>query len=112
MNKFLKELMTLATELNKADGFNALLVINEMENLYNKHVDELKNLDKPNVIVSHTKPPLGLTPKMFHDERVKIKRFNDVCGAIVRYYDAGLQINIEWINEYNELVKCVGDRFE
>ena len=54
------------------------------------------------------KPPLGLTPKKFYDEQVKIERFDEVCGAISRYYDAGLKINIEWIDEYNELVELVG----
>lgn len=44
MNKFLKELMTLATELNEAEGFNALTIINDMELLYDKHVAELKKL--------------------------------------------------------------------
>jgi hypothetical protein len=50
------------------------------------------------------KPPLGLIPKRFYDQRVKIERFNEVCGAIARYYDARLKIKIEWIEEYNELV--------
>ena len=56
-------------------------------------------------------PPLGLIPKNFHDERVKVKRFNEVCGAIARYYNAELKINIEWIEEYNELVECVGKHY-
>jgi hypothetical protein len=51
-----------------------------------------------------TKPPLGLIPKIFYDQRVKVERFNEVCGAIARYYDARLKIKIEWIEEYNELV--------
>ena len=51
-----------------------------------------------------TKPPLGLTPKIHHDNLVKVERFNEVCGAIARYYDAKLKIKIEWIEEYNELV--------
>jgi hypothetical protein len=51
-----------------------------------------------------TKPPLGLIPKRFYDQRVKVERFNEVCGAIARYYDARLKIRIEWIEEYNELV--------
>ncbi len=51
-----------------------------------------------------TKPPLGLIPKMLHDDLVKVERFNEVCGAIARYYDARLKIKIEWIEEYNELV--------
>jgi hypothetical protein len=58
---------------------------------------------------SAIRPPLGLRPKRFHDERVKVERFNEVCGAIARYYDAGLKISIEWIEEYNELVEYVGN---
>ena len=57
---------------------------------------------------SAIEPPLGLMPKKFHDERVRAERFNEVCGAISRYYYAGLKINIEWIEEYNELVESVG----
>ena len=60
---------------------------------------------------SAIRPPLGLIPKKFHDERVKAERFNEVCGAITRYYDAGMKINIEWIEEYNELVECVGKHY-
>ena len=44
MNNFLKELMKLTTELNQVNGFDAVVVINEMELLYDKHVAELKNL--------------------------------------------------------------------
>ena len=44
MNNFLKDLMKLATELNQVNGFDAVVVINEMELLYDKHVAELKNL--------------------------------------------------------------------
>jgi len=56
------------------------------------------------------KPPLGLMPKKFHEERVSIDRFNAVCGAISRYYGAGLPINIEWIEEYNELVIALSEK--
>jgi hypothetical protein len=52
MNNFLKELMTLATELNEAEGFNALVVINDMELLYEKHVAELKKLPIDSVTLS------------------------------------------------------------
>ena len=60
------------------------------------------------------KPPLGLIPKRFHDvffERVKEERLNKVREAIARYYNAGLKIKIEWIEEYNELVECVGKHY-
>jgi len=53
MNKFLKELMTLATELNKEEGFNALTVIHDMELLYERHVAEVvKNLTLHDVRLS------------------------------------------------------------
>jgi hypothetical protein len=68
-------------------------------------------LNKGAVSGSAIRPPLGLMPRRFHDERVKIERFNEVCGAIARYYDAGLKINIEWVEEYNELVECVGKHY-
>lgn len=51
--------------------------------------------------VSGTKPPLGLIPKKFKQQ----ERFLEVCGAISRYYNAGIKIPIEWIEEYNELVE-------
>ena len=57
------------------------------------------------------KPPLGLVPKKFYDERVNAERFNQVCGAISRYYNAGMKINIEWIEEYNDLVEIVGKHY-
>jgi hypothetical protein len=80
----------------------------EHENLNNQ---ETAQLGIGSVRGSDTRPPLGLVPKKFHDERVKSKRFNEVCGAIARYYDAGMKINIEWIEEYNELVECVGKHY-
>ena len=53
------------------------------------------------------KPPLGVTPRKIHDEKVKLARFDDLCGAISRYYNDGLKIPIEWIEEYNELIEGV-----
>ncbi len=46
------------------------------------------------------KPPIGLIPKSINDQ----KRYHEVCEAITRYYNASLEIPIEWIEEYNELV--------
>ena len=45
-------------------------------------------------------PPLGLTPKEFHDNN----RLRDIWNAIARYFNLGLEIPIEWVEEYNELV--------
>jgi hypothetical protein len=55
------------------------------------------------------KPPLGLMPKEIYERNIKIKRLNAIRGAIARYYDAGMKIKIEWIEEYNELIECVGE---
>ena len=60
---------------------------------------------------SAIKPPLGFIPENIHDKLITVERFNEVCGTIARYYDAGLKINIEWIEEYNELVECVGKHY-
>ena len=43
---------------------------------------------------------LGLLPKDIH----RTKRFNDICEAIVRYYNTNWPIPIEWIEEYNGLI--------
>lgn len=50
------------------------------------------------------RPPLGIMPKEIYYKRVEQQRFLELCSAISRYYNAGLPIRIEWIEEYNELV--------
>lgn len=47
------------------------------------------------------KPPSGLMPKYIWKE----KRFYEVCSAITRYYQAGFEIPIKWIKEYNNFIK-------
>ena len=73
--------------------------------------NETAQLGIGGVSVSDIKPPLALIPKRFHDERVRAERFDEVCGAIARYYNAGLKINTEWIEEYNELIECAGKHY-
>lgn len=51
------------------------------------------------------KPPLGIPPRWFHDSN----RLDELKAVIVRYVNAECEINQEWIEEYNELVKKVGD---
>lgn len=58
------------------------------------------------------KPPLGLLPRKLYTEFTNTKRFNEVCGAISRYYNAGRKINIEWIEEYNDLVGEISEYSE
>lgn len=66
MNKFLKDLMVLADELNKTEGFNCVMVINEMELLYDKHVAELKKLDIPDVSVCDDTKVMSGTVTGYH----------------------------------------------
>ena len=47
------------------------------------------------------RPPLGLYPRFLWDE----KRLYTVCSAITRYYQAAQELPIEWIEEYNELIR-------
>lgn len=46
------------------------------------------------------KPPLGLRPRLFHNEQ----RYQEVIQAISRYWNADMPLPIEWITEYNELL--------
>jgi hypothetical protein len=80
-----------------------------IENLKNNEIDQLVIGSVSDIAI---RPPLGLIPRKFHDKRVNVERFNEVCGAISRYYNSGLKINIEWIEEYNELVDIVGKNYE
>jgi len=49
------------------------------------------------------KPPIGLMDKKFHEE----ERFTEVRRAITEYYNSGLEINIDWIKEYNESINKI-----
>lgn len=50
---------------------------------------------------SKIKPPLGLMPEIFHSEA----RLSDVVNAIERRTSEKIEIPIEWIEEYNRLIK-------
>ena len=47
------------------------------------------------------KPPVGLRPKYISDA----ERLEEVKAAIVRYFNAELEIPILWVEEYNNLIK-------
>ena len=49
------------------------------------------------------KPPIGLKPKFIRN----LERFREVQEAIARYYNAEVPIPIDWIEEYNELIKLI-----
>lgn len=55
--------------------------------------------------MENIKPPIGLMPKFLWDS----ERLADIISAINRYLQAEKEIPLEWINEYNDLIKnkCV-----
>lgn len=52
------------------------------------------------------KPPMGVTPRFIIEE----KRFNDLRGAINRYAIDGFKIDLDWVDEYNELLDKIKKR--
>jgi hypothetical protein len=50
------------------------------------------------------KSPIGVTPKNIWENRIKVDRLSELNSAIKRYHDAGLIINIEWVEEYNQII--------
>lgn len=51
--------------------------------------------------MKYIKPPEGLMPKEIHD----MHRVHDIKMAITRYLEHRKPIPLEWIEEYNELVR-------
>lgn len=52
------------------------------------------------------KPPLGVKPRWLHDEQ----RLQDLGGAIYRYLSDKMPIQIDWIEEYNEILRRMEGR--
>lgn len=50
---------------------------------------------------THEKPPLGLKPRDIHETG----RISEILGSVARAMDAGYQIPIVWIEEYNEIAE-------
>lgn len=66
----------------------------------------LEEVEKPLTPNQAIKPPLGLTPRFAcYSYMGKQERILEIYGAISRYSDAKLPIKIEWVEEYNELIK-------
>lgn len=51
------------------------------------------------------KLPLGIVPRKIHDSM----RLEGLKATITRYLNANCEIDPEWVNEYNELIKKAGD---
>jgi hypothetical protein len=53
----------------------------------------------------HTRPPLGVVPRYIWASVQQTERLNDLKAAMVRYLEAGATIPMEWLAEYNELIR-------
>ena len=75
------------------------LATKEEIELFNKGVRNINHIkDLTN------KLPLGLIPKHIYEEQKDKERLSEVQNTIKRYFDEGLTITIDWIEEYNELI--------
>ena len=52
------------------------------------------------------KPPLGVKPRWLHEEQ----RLQDLGGAIFRYLSDKMPIQIDWVEEYNEILKRMEEK--
>jgi len=96
--------------IERLDYSYSYKTVNERENVI-KDICEIagvKQFKIPFFSDGVNKPPLGLTPRAFYKLESKSERFNQVRGAILRYYNCGLKIKTEWIEEYNCLVDKIG----
>ncbi|MEK6881456.1 MAG: hypothetical protein AABY22_17670 [Nanoarchaeota archaeon] len=68
------------------------------------------------------KPPLGVLSKKLYDEFIlediissggmslkylKEKRLSNLRGAIIRYAEVGLDIDVKWVIEYNDIINDI-----
>lgn len=51
------------------------------------------------------RPPIEMQSKASYTQAVNEERFNEVCGAIARYWDQRLPIPLDWVQEYNDLLE-------
>ena len=85
----------MSLDLNKLE--------NKLDEALNNETSETLNkfLNDKRMINNKIKPPLGLVPHSVF----LLGRLEEIFQAIERYYEASMQIPIEWIEEYNLLIE-------
>jgi hypothetical protein len=69
--------------------------------LFNKEYKNIEfDFDINQLDPSRNKPPIGLKPLNL----IKELRHKEVGEAIIKYINAGLDINLEWIKEWNDFL--------
>lgn len=56
----------------------------------------------------YERPPRGITPRFIHDE----KRLQEINDAVIRYRMAKMPIPEAWVEEKNEIMKRLEDRWK
>ena len=82
---------------NKAREINSPII---KQLLDETTAEELAKIDAE-MTNNKQKPPLGLMPHSVF----LLRRLEEIFQAIERYYEASMQIPIEWIEEYNLLIE-------
>lgn len=77
--------------------------------------------------IRYTKPPISVLPRFLYEEIIREEiqwnggmsmqkiheaRMANLKGAIIRYAEAGLRVNAEWVIEYNELLSVLCSPFD
>jgi len=55
---------------------------------------------------SKEKPPLGLVPKRIR----QMQRLDEIGLAMIRYIGTGTKLEVEWLEEYNELIDSLNGK--
>jgi len=95
--KIVEELISLSGDytINNIDSIEESLLFGRIRYIKTKE-DSEKGKDKT---------PVGILPKEYYLRERDFDRYNDLRFAIYRYINEGLDVDVEWINEYNELAK-------
>ena len=85
----------MSLDLNKLSNKLDEALSNETSETLTKFLNDKRMINK------QPKPPLGLMPHSVF----LLRRLEEIFQAIERYYEASMQIPIEWIEEYNLLIE-------
>lgn len=71
---------------------------------FSKYGEKVKEIKKPEDV---ERPLIGVKPRYIAERDYKIARLNEISNVIKTFYEKGLPLQIEWIEEYNELIEFV-----
>ena len=99
-----KEFEKIVEELISLSGDYTITNIGSIEeNLLFGRIRYIKSKEASDNVKD--KIPVGVLPKEYYLRERDLDRFKELRFAIYRYINEGLDVDVEWINEYNELAK-------